>query len=118
MPALAAECSLREQESVKAEREADDIMKAAYMRKQLGRKFEGVVSGATAWGVYVTLENTVEGLVHISDLDDYFIYDAQAQALIGSATGQILKPGMRVRVRVIDASVDRGEINFELLNCL
>lgn len=118
MPALAAECSLREQESVKAEREADDIMKAAYMRKQIGRKFEGVVSGATSWGVYVTLENTVEGLVHISDLDDYFIYDAQAQALIGSATGQILKPGMRVRVRVIDASVDRGEINFELLNCL
>lgn len=117
MPLLAKECSLREQESVKAEREADDIMKAAYMRRQIGRKFFGTISGVTGWGVYVTLNNTVEGLVHISDMDDYFNFDAENQQLVGSGTGQVLKLGMQVRVRAIAASVERGEVNFELLSC-
>ena len=115
MPALAQECSLREQESVKAERSADDIMKAAYMSRQIGRKFCGTISGVTGWGVYVTLNNTVEGLVHVSDMDDYYVYDAERQLLEASGTGTILKLGMQVRIRVIHASVERGEVNFELL---
>lgn len=114
MPELASSCSQREFESVKAERAADDIMKAAYMRRQIGRKFSGVVSGVTGWGVYVTLNNTVEGLIHISDLDDYYNYDAERQILIGSETGHIFRLGMQLRVRVIGASLDRGEVNFEL----
>lgn len=114
MPALAADCSMREFESVKAERDADDVMKARYMSHQLGRKFTGVISGVTSWGVYVTLENTVEGLVHVSDMDDYFNFDADHQMLVGSESGCILKLGMQVRVRVLSASVERGEINFEL----
>lgn len=115
MGALAQECSLREQESVKAERSADDIMKAAYMSRQIGRKFWGTISGVTSWGVYVTLNNTVEGLVHVSDMDDYYVYDAERQLLESSGTGTILKLGMQVRIRVVHASVERGEVNFELL---
>lgn len=114
MAPLAQQCSLREQESVKAEREADDIMKASYMSRRIGRKYYGTISGVTSWGAYVTLNNTVEGLVHVSDLDDYYDYDAQQQILIGSESGNILKLGMQVRVRVIGASVERGEVNFEL----
>ncbi len=114
MPELARDCSLREQESVKAEREADAMLKAAWMRRQIGRKFYGTVSGVTGWGLYVTLDNTVEGLVHISDLDDYYSYDAQRQQLVGTASGQVLGLGLRVRVRALSASVERGEINFEL----
>ena len=113
MGEIAADCSLREFESVKAEREADSVMKAAYMRRQIGRKFDGVISGVTSWGAYVTLENTVEGLVHLSDMDDFFIYNADLQQLEGSQSGVILRLGMRVRVRAIDADVDRGEVNFE-----
>ena len=115
MAALAQECSLREQESVKAERSADDIMKAAYMSRQIGRKFWGTISGVTGWGIYITLNNTVEGLVHVSDMDDYYVYDAERQLLEASGTGQILKLGMQVRIRVVHASVERGEVNFELL---
>lgn len=115
MGAIAWESSLREQESVKAERSADDMMKAAYMSHQTGRKFPGSISGVNAWGLYVTLENTVEGLVHISDLDDdYYTYDAGRQLLQGNATGRIFRLGMQVRVRVLSVSVERGEINFEL----
>lgn len=115
MGEIAWESSLREQESVRAERSADNMMKAAYMSHQIGRKFPGYISGISAWGVYVTLENTVEGLVHIADLDDdYYNYDAERQLLRGNATGQIFRLGMRVRVRVLSASVERGEVNFEL----
>ena len=115
MPVLAAECSMREFESVKAERDADSIMKARYMSRQIGRKFYGTISGVTGWGVYVTLNNTVEGLVHVSDMDDYFTFDADHQMLVGSESGIELKLGMQVRVRVLFASVERGEVNFELL---
>ena len=110
---IAKDCSVREFESVKAEREADAIMKAAFMKKQIGRKFDGVISGVTSWGVYVTLENTVEGLVHISDMDDFFIYNADLQQLEGSESGIVLRLGLKVRVRAVWADIDRGEVNFE-----
>ena len=116
MEEIAHESSIREQESVKAERNADDIMKAAYMKHQIGRKFPGTISGITGWGFYVTLDNTVEGLVHISDLDDdYYDYDAERQLLIGNTTGHIFQLGMKVRVRVLNVSIERGEIDFELV---
>ena len=118
MPELAKDCSQREQESVRAEREADDMLKAAWMCHQIGRKFNGTVSGVTSWGVYVTLDNTVEGLVHVSDLDDYYVYDDHRQQLVGSESGQILCLGQQVRVRALHASVERGEINFELIGIL
>lgn len=115
MAEIAALSSLREQEAVKAEREGEAMLKAAWMRRNLGRKFYGVITSVTGWGAYVALPNTVEGLVHVSDMDDYYNYDAQRQQLVGSMYGEVLQPGMRVRVRAIDASVARGEINFELV---
>ena len=115
MPELAEACSMREQAGVQAERTADDIMKAAWMSHQIGRKFHGVISGVTGWGLYVSLPNTVEGLVHISDMDDYYVYDPQRQTLEGTGSGKLYRPGMRVRVRTLSADVDRGEVNFELV---
>ena len=115
MGELANACSQREQASIRAERDAGDIMKAAYMSRQIGRKYYGVISGVTAWGLYVTLPNTVEGLVHIAELDDYYDYDAKRQMLIGMTTGYILKLGGQVRIRVDRVDVERGEINFELI---
>ena len=114
MPELTVDCSLREQAAVTAERAADDIMKAAWMSHQIGRKFWGIVSSVTGWGLYVTLENTVEGLVHVSDMDEYFNYDAERQQLVGEVSGTVYRLGMKLRVRAISASVERGEVNFEL----
>ncbi len=116
MPELTEDCSRREQAAASAERDADDIMKAAWMSHQLGRKFDGIVSGVTGWGLYVTLANTVEGLAHVSDMDEYFVYDAERQQLVGEVSGAVYRLGMKVRVKAISASVPRGEINFALAN--
>ena len=115
MPGIAAACSLRENAAVQAERQGDGIMMAAYMARQVGRKFDGVVSGVTGWGLYVTLPNGAEGLVHIAGLDDYYAYDADRSRLVGEATGTVFQLGDRVRVRMESAVVAAGEINFELL---
>lgn len=115
MALLAEECSAREQESTLAEREADDLMKARYMQDHIGWKYYGVVSGVTGWGLYVTLENTVEGLVHIATLDDYYEYDRDRNQLVASGSQNVFRLGDRVRVRVERADVDRGEIDFTLV---
>ena len=115
MPELAAQCSRREYAATQAERQGDDIMMAAYMSRQIGRKFDGVISGVTAWGLYVTLPNRVEGLVRLAGLDDYYVYDDEHKRIVGEATGTVFKLGDRVRVRMESAVIPAGEINFELL---
>lgn len=115
MPELAVQCSQREYAATLSERQGDDIMMAAWASHQIGRKFDGVVSQVTAWGLYVTLENRVEGLVHIAGLDDYYVYDDEHKRIVGEATGTVFRLGDRVRVRVESAVVPAGEINFELI---
>ena len=115
MPALAEACSRRENAATLAERQGDGILMAAYMSRQIGRKFDGVVSGVTGWGLYVTLPNRVEGLVRIAGLDDFYQYDAERSQLYGEATGTVFRLGDRVRVRVESVVVAAGEVNFELL---
>ena len=115
MPELAADCSLRENAAAQGERQADDIMLAAYMSRQIGRKFDGVIANVTAWGFFVALPNHAEGLVHVSQLDDYFTFDRERGCLRGEATGTVFKPGDRVRVRVDYCDVPLGEIRFSLV---
>ena len=114
MPELARDCSQCENAATLAERQCDGIMMAAYMSRQIGRSFDGVISGVTGWGLYVTLPNQVEGLVRISGLDDYYQYDAEHSRLVGEATGTVFKLGDRVRVRVESVVIPAGEVNFEL----
>ena len=76
------------------------------MESRIGRCFDGVVSGMSDYGMYVELENTVEGFVHISNLeDDFYEYDKYAMELVGYRTGNRYRLGQRVRVKVIE--VDR-----------
>lgn len=113
MPEIAATSSEREFSATHGERQAHSIMNACYMSHQIGRKFDGVVSGVTSWGLYVTLKNGVEGLLHVSALNDYFEFDKVQNCLFCSATGAIFKMGDALRVRMDSADVLRGEINFE-----
>jgi len=115
MADIAADTSLRESAAVNAERQADGIMAAAWMSRHLGEAFDGTVSSVTSWGLYVALSNGAEGLVHISQLDDYYEYDADRSRLIGTATGITFRLGDRVRVRAARVNVPLGEINFDLL---
>lgn len=115
MPEYARQSSLREQEATLAEREADDLLKARYMKDRIGRKYNGVISSVTSWGLYVTLENTVEGLVHIATLDDYYDYDRERNQLMGIMSRNVFRMGDRVRIRVDSVDIDRAEINFTLV---
>lgn len=115
MAELAAQCSQREYAATSAEREGDDLLKAHYMSKHIGEQFDGIVSGVTGWGFYVTLPNTVEGLVSISSLDDYYIYDDKHSTLIGQRTGHVIRLGDSVQVQVSRADTVRREVDFQLI---
>ena len=101
LPEVAKHSSQTERRAEEAERETDKLKKAEYMEAHLGEVFEGVVSGITAWGIYVELPNTVEGMVHVSKLPgDYFLYDEQAYEMVGRDNGIKYKLGQTVKVSV------------------
>ena len=108
--------SEREKIATKTEREAEKIKKAEYMEKHIGEEFEGVVSSITSFGMFVELENTVEGLVGFRDLgNEYFIYDEESKILVGEHTGQTYKIGDIVNIRVKDANKILRQVDFELI---
>ncbi len=99
-----------------AEREVDDLKKAEYMSERIGQEFEGIISSVTNFGMFVELPNTVEGLVHMSSLDDdYYIYDEKHLSLIGERTKNIYKLGDEVKIRVDKVDLFAHEIYFELV---
>ncbi|WP_461204597.1 ribonuclease R [Clostridium sp. DL1XJH146] len=99
-----------------AEREVDDLKKAEYMQDRIGEKYEGIISSVTNFGMFVELPNTVEGLVHISALDDdYYVYDEDHLCLIGERTKNIYKLGDRAEIIVSRVDIDNREIYFELV---
>src|SRR5690606_22422777 len=99
IPEIARKCSERERAADEAERETEDLKKVEYMKQRVGEVFDGIISNVTSFGMFVGLENTVEGLVRISDMnDDYYIYDDKRYMLIGERTGKIYRIGDPVRV--------------------
>lgn len=109
--------SEREKIATKVEREAIDIKKAEYMENKIGEIYEGIVSSVTQFGIFVELENTVEGLIRFENLgDEYFIYDENKKILIGERTNKIYKIGDKVKIKVIKANKLLRQIDFELYN--
>ena len=115
MAAVANQSTVRENESTLAEREGDALMKARYMADRIGRRYEGIITGVTGWGLFVSLSNTVEGFVPIASLDDYYEFDAERRRLIASGTGRFFQMGDRVRIRVESVNLDLAEVEFKLL---
>ncbi|MCI8310828.1 MAG: ribonuclease R [Lachnospiraceae bacterium] len=113
---VAKQSSERERKAEEAERETIKLKKVEYMSQHLEEEFDGVISGVTAWGVYVELPNTVEGLVHAASLQgDYFEYNEKEYELIGTHTGKTYKLGQAVRVRVTGADRLSRTIDFEMV---
>ena len=107
--------SAAERKAIEAEREVEKMKKAEYMSYHIGEVFDGIISGVTGFGLYVQLENTVEGLVRIDSLyDDYYDYDAEQYLLKGRRNGKVYKLGDTVRIFVDNVNTDRGEIDFLL----
>lgn len=102
-----------ERRAEEAERETDKQKKAEYMSERIGERFRGVISGVTAWGIYVELPSTVEGMVHVADLPgDYYIFDENSYEMIGEATGMRYKLGQTVDVIVKEADLFARTIDF------
>ena len=110
----AKQSSERENIATKVERESEDIKKAEYMESRIGEEYEGIISSVTSFGIFVELENTVEGLIRFDDLgDEYFIYDEERKILIGEHTRITYKIGDKINIRVKDASKLLRTVDFE-----
>lgn len=106
--------SEREKIAQKVERDSVDIKKAEYMQSKIGKEFDGIISNITSFGVFVELENTVEGLIRFENLgDEYFIYDEEHKSLVGENTKMIFKIGDSIHIRVIEANKELRRISFE-----
>ncbi len=115
LPSVAEQSSKRERRAQDAEREVEKLKKVEYMEKFIGEAFDGVISGVTAKGFFVELENTVEGMVSTQSLmDDYYLFDEQQYRLEGKRTGRVFTLGQKVRVVMASASKAVKTIDFVL----
>ena len=101
LPEVAKHSSEMERRADEAERETDKLKKVEFMERHIGEIYEGVISSITAWGVYVELPNTIEGMIHVSMLPgDYFYYDEETYEMVGQATDIRYKLGQTLKIRV------------------
>lgn len=116
LPEIAEHTSERERRAVDAERDTTSLKQAQYMVDKIGEEFEGVVSSVTNFGLFVELENTIEGLVHVSYMtDDYYRFDDRQMIMIGEHTGKQFRLGDEVTVRVAAVKPEESAIDFELV---
>ena len=113
---IALHSSERERRAVEIERDVSDYKSVEFMKNFIGQKFDAVISGVTDFGIFVELENGVEGLIHVSTIKgDYYNYIENEFALIGRHTGKSFTIGDSVRVRLIRADRSKRQIDFELV---
>ena len=113
---LGVQCSQTERRADEATRDVDAWLKCYYMRDRVGDVFDGTISSAVAFGIFVSLDGVyVEGLVHVSDLgSDYFHFDAAKHQLVGERTAKRYRLGDRVRVKVVRVDIESSKIDFVL----
>jgi ribonuclease R len=105
-----------ERVALEAERESIRMKQNEYISQHIGEQFNGIISGVTSFGVFVELDETlVEGLIHVKDLNDYYIHDEKSYALIGRDTDQILRLGDGIKIEVKDVNLEEGKVDFRLV---
>lgn len=117
MDEIADHTSERERRAVDAERDTDALKKAQFMSDKIGEEFIGMVSSITNFGIFVELPNTVEGLVHISNMtDDYYRFEDRMMVMIGERTGRQFRIGDEVKVRVANVVIEESSVDFEIVD--
>lgn len=117
LPEAASHCSDAERVAMNAEREVVSLKKVRYMDNKIDQEYDGNITGATSFGLFVELKDIfVEGLVHISTLEDHYQYDAKKHTLTGDRFRNVFRLGDPVRVRVESVSLEKRDIRFVLLN--
>ncbi|SFA68818.1 RNAse R [Acetitomaculum ruminis DSM 5522] len=110
---VAAKSSKAERQAEEIEREAVKMKKAEYMKKHIGEEYEGVISGMNRVGIYVGLENTIEGMIHVNDMiDDYYEFYEDRYEMVGTGGGRCYKLGQKVKIIVSSADTHLRTINF------
>ena len=116
-PKYATISSEAEKQATNIERDFDDLYKVIYMERFIGNEFFGIVSSVNSFGMFVKLENTVEGLVPFEKMpgNDYYIYDEARKILVGKNTNKTFKVGDRVKVELIKCDVKSKQIDFSIV---
>jgi ribonuclease R len=116
MERLGVVCSAHERRAEEATRDVEARLKCQFMEDKVGQEYDGVITGVTNFGVFVQLvELQIDGLVHVSSLlNDYYHFDAGAQALVGEHSGQRYRLGERLRVVVSRVDLESRRIDFRL----
>ncbi len=113
LDAIAEHSSIRERVAADAERATVELKKCEYMADHIGEEYDGIISGVTAFGMFVELPNGVEGLVHISSLmDDYYEFFEERYALVGTHTGHTYRLGDKVRIEVLQVNISDVSVDF------
>lgn len=116
LPLIAESSSLRERTAMECERESKEIKMVEYMEGSEGEVYSGSISGVTSFGIFVELENTIEGMVHLNDLTgDHYLFDEKQMALIGRHTRKVFRLGDPVTVQVVKVSRQQKSITFQLV---
>ena len=114
---LGIDTSICERRAVEAERAVDDMKKAEYMQSHIGENFDGVISSVTNFGLFVELDNTVEGLVRMVDLDDdYYTFNPEKLSLTGMRTNRIYTMGQKIKVKCVRADKIQRSVDFVIKN--
>lgn len=113
LPQVAKASSDMERRADDAEREVDKLKKAEYMASRLGEIYDGIISGVTSWGIYVELDNTIEGMIRLSDMDDdIYDYDSENYKVTGRYSGREYRLGQKIKIQVANADTFTRTIDF------
>jgi ribonuclease R len=115
LPVIASVASARERASVDCEREVDDMKMAEYMEDHIGEKYEGMISGVTNFGIFVLLDNLIEGLCRYQDMNEFYHFDEKTMIAVSEKSNNKYRLGDRVLIKVLRASKDEQTIDFEII---
>jgi len=116
LPGVAESTSKLERRADDAERAVEQLKKVQYLSERIGETFEGVISGVTAWGIYVELYNTIEGMIHVAKLPgDYYFYEEKTGEMVGESTRRRFALGMPMKIRVDACDEYARTIDFSVV---
>ena len=114
---IAKQCNASEIRQAETERAVNSMKFAEYMSYRIGEEYDGIVSAVLSYGLFVELDNMIEGLVSLKNMsDDFFVYNDQDLTLIGRSTNKIYTMGSKVKIKVISANKQERKIDFKIVN--
>ena len=115
IPEIATQTSSLERRAIDAERIVEAMKKAEYMEEYVGEELEGVVASVVKFGMFVELPNTIEGLIHVTTLPEYYHFNERTLTLQGEKSGKVFRVGQQIKVKLIRSDKETGDIDFDYL---